>query len=175
MSLHGEKAWNALHFIMRILKKGNSSTKSLAYTTLVCPILEYGTACWDPYREGRYIALGRVHKKAAKFAYHTNDSNWETLTQRRKISHICAPFKEYSGERAWKAVGDRLKRPYCLSRVDHERRIRNRRQRTDIGKYSFVNRTIRLWNRLPAENFGALRCKPNTFRKRVGKVMDVVN
>jgi hypothetical protein len=40
------------HFIMRILKKGNNSTKSLAYTTLVHLILEYGAACWDPYREG---------------------------------------------------------------------------------------------------------------------------
>jgi len=39
-----EKAWEALHFIMRILKKGNSSTKSLAHTTLVRPILEYGAA-----------------------------------------------------------------------------------------------------------------------------------
>ena len=45
-----KKAWKALHFIMCILKKGNSSTKSLAYTTLVCVILEYGAACWDPYR-----------------------------------------------------------------------------------------------------------------------------
>jgi len=34
-----KKAWKALHFIMRILRKGNSSTKSLAYTTLVGPIL----------------------------------------------------------------------------------------------------------------------------------------
>ena len=33
------KAWKALHFIMRILKKGNSNTKHLAYTTLVRPIL----------------------------------------------------------------------------------------------------------------------------------------
>ena len=37
---------------MRILKKGNSNTKSLAYMSLVRPILEYGAACWDPYREG---------------------------------------------------------------------------------------------------------------------------
>jgi hypothetical protein len=27
----------------------------------------------------------------------------------------------------------------------------DREQRTDIGKYSFVNRTIRNWNQLPAE------------------------
>jgi hypothetical protein len=59
--------------------------------------------------------------------------------------------------------------------VDHVRKIRNRRQRTDIGKYSFVNRTIRLWNRLPAEILETFPYKPNTFRKRVRKVINVVN
>ena len=43
-------------------------------------------------------------------------------SQGRKISRICALFKAYSGERAWKAVGDRLQRPNCLSRVDQERK-----------------------------------------------------
>jgi hypothetical protein len=42
-----KKAWKALCFTMCILKKGNSNTKILAYTSLVCPTLEYGTACWD--------------------------------------------------------------------------------------------------------------------------------
>jgi hypothetical protein len=93
-----KKAWKALHFIMRILKKGNSGTKSLAYTTLVHPILEYGAVCWDPYREGQIYVLDRVQKTAAKFAYHMSESNWETLSQRRKISRICALFKAYSGE-----------------------------------------------------------------------------
>ena len=170
-----KKVWKALHFIICVLKKGNSSTNSLAYTSLVRPILECEAACWDPYREGQIHALDRVQKKAAKFAYHRNKSNWETLTQRGKISRICAVLKAYSGERAWKAIGDRLERPYYLSRVDHDWKIRNRRQRTDIGEYSFVNRTIRLWNRLPAEILGTLPCKPNTFRKRIRKVINVVN
>jgi hypothetical protein len=51
----------------------------------------------------------------------------------------------------------------------------NRRQRTDIGKYSFVNKIIRLWNRLPAEIIGTLPCKPSVFRKRVRRVINVVN
>jgi len=170
-----KKAWKALHSIMRILKRGNSSTKSLASTTLVCPILEYGAACWDPYRKGKIHALDRVQKKAAKYAYHTNESKWETLSQRRKISRICGLFKAHTGERAWKAIGDRLQRANYLSRVDPERKIRKRRQKTGIGKYSFVNRTIRLWNRLLAEILGILPCKPNTFRKRVRKVINVVN
>jgi hypothetical protein len=83
---------------MRILKKGNSNNKSLAYMTLVCPILEYEAACWDLYREGQIHTLDRVQKKAAKFAYHTNKSNWKTLLQCKMISHICALFKAYSGE-----------------------------------------------------------------------------
>jgi len=55
-----KKAWKALHFTVRILKKGNTNTKSLAYMSLVRPILEYGAACWDPYREGQISALDRV-------------------------------------------------------------------------------------------------------------------
>jgi len=124
--------------------------------SLVRPILEYGAACWDSYREGQIIALDRVQKKAAKFAYHTKSSNWETLASRRKLSRIYGLFKAYSGEQAWKAIGDRLQRPHYLSRVDHERKIRSRRQSTVIGKYSFVNRTIQDWNQLPAEVLGSL-------------------
>ena len=43
-----QKAWRALHFVMRIVKKGNKNTKSLAHTSLVRPILVYGAAYWDP-------------------------------------------------------------------------------------------------------------------------------
>ena len=115
--------------------QGNSKTKSLAYMSLVSPFLEYGTACWDPYREGQISALERVQKKAAKFVHHTKSPSWETLASRRKLSRICALFKAYSGERAWKPIGDRIQRPHFLSSVDNERKIRCRRQRTDIGKY----------------------------------------
>ena len=38
---------------MRILKKGNSNSKSLAYMSLVRLILEYGAVCWEPYREDK--------------------------------------------------------------------------------------------------------------------------
>jgi hypothetical protein len=116
-----------------------------------------------------------VQKKTTKFAYHMSESNWETLLLRRNISRVCALFKAYSGEQAWKVIGDRLQRPNYLSRIDHDWKIRNTRQRTDIGKYSFVNKTIRPWNRLPAEILGTLPCKPSAFRKRVRGGINVVN
>jgi len=154
---------------MRILKKDNSNTESLAYMSLVNPILEYVVACWDPYREGQIYALDKVQKKGAKFAHHTNSPNWETLALRRTLSHICAFFKAYSGECEWKSIGDRLQRPHYLSRVDHERKIKSRRQRKDIGIYSFVNRTIQHWKSLPAEVLGILTWKPVTFKRGQGK------
>jgi hypothetical protein len=86
------------------------------------------------------------------------------------IARICALFKAYTGERAWKAIGDSLLRPCYLSRVDHDRKIRSRKQNTDIGKYSSVNRTIQLWNPLPADALGTLSLKPS--RKRVRKVIN---
>jgi hypothetical protein len=95
-----------------------------------------------------------VQKNAFKFEHLTNGWNWEILSQHRKILLIFALFKAYSGEKALNAIGDRLQHPNYLSRFHHGRKIRNRRQRMDIGKYSFVNRNIRLWNPLPEETLG---------------------
>jgi len=145
-----KKNWKALHFTMRIFRKGNSNTNT-AYVSLVRPIVEYGAAWWDLCREGQINAIDRVQKKAAKYLHHKISPNWEPLASRRKVSRLCALYKAYDGERAWKDIGDSLKRPYYLSTVDHVRKIMTSWQRTDIGKYSFVNRTIGDWNQLPAE------------------------
>ena len=112
-----------------------------------------------------------MQKRTAIFANNINESGWETLAQRRLVARICALFKAYTGGRAWKAIRDRFLKPCYLSRGDHNRKIRTRKQRTDVGKYSFVNRTIRSWNQLPASLLASFPCKLNTFRKRVKNVV----
>jgi hypothetical protein len=112
-------------------------------------------------------------KIAAPFTHHTKDSVWETVAQRRMIARLCSLFETYSGERAWKAIGDRLRRSHSLSKVVHVRKIRIRNQRTDTGNYSFVNRTIKNWNQLTAEALGTSPCKPKVYRNRVRK--EIVN
>ena len=136
---------------MRVIKKGKGNKKCLAYTSLRRPIFKYGASCWDPYREVQIKASDRVQKKAAEFANHTNDLDWETLAQSRKIACICALFIAYTREWALKSTRDRLRGLCYLSRDDRDCKIRVRKQRPDIGKYSFVNRSIKLWNQLPAE------------------------
>jgi len=83
---------------------------------------------------------------------------------------MCALYKAYTGERAWKAIGDRLQAPSYLSRVDHYWKIRARKQRTYIGKYSFVKRTITDWNKLPEGAIGTSQGKTRIFKTRVRKV-----
>ena len=60
------------------------------------------------------------------------------------IARICALFKAYTGRQAWKAIGDGLLKRCYLSGDDLNGKIRARKQRTDVGKCSFVNRTINL-------------------------------
>jgi hypothetical protein len=49
--------------------------------------------------------------------------------------------------------------------------IRTRKQTTDVGKYSSVNRIIKSWNQLPAGLLASFPSKLNTFRKRVKNVV----
>jgi hypothetical protein len=100
----GQKACKALHFVMFSLQKGNRNTKSLAYVSFVHPILEFGAAC----REGQINVVDQVQTKATHFTNHTKDSDWETLAQHRTIARLCAHFKAYSGEWAWKETCVRM-------------------------------------------------------------------
>jgi hypothetical protein len=125
-----------------------------------------------PYTEGQLTALHRVQKKAAKFANNINVSGWKPVAQQRLITRICAIYKAYTGRRVWKAIGNEiLKQPCYLSRGDHNRKIGTRKQRRDVGKYSFLNWTIKSWNQLPASLLESFPCKINTFRKRVKNVV----
>ena len=130
---------------MRTLRKGTSNTKSLAHITPVRPILEYGAACWDPYRESQICELDRVHRKLLSLL------TSQIIRNREQWPRVGRLYEAYCGERVWKDVGGRLERPQYWNRTGHSRKLGAGGRETDIRKYSFVNRTIEDWNRLPAE------------------------
>jgi hypothetical protein len=78
------KAWKALYFVMRVLKKGNRNKKCLTYTLLVCPILEYGSSCWYPCR-GQASALDWV--KRNRFTLSNNF--WSSAETINLINYFC--------------------------------------------------------------------------------------
>jgi hypothetical protein len=54
------------------------------------------------------------------------------------------------------------------------RKLGAENKRDMSGKYSFLNRIIRLWNRLPADAWGTLSRKPSSFKEKVGKLIHQV-
>ena len=104
---------------------------------------------WNPYREGEFSALNSVQRREAKLANNINVSVWENLAQRKIVEQLCVLFKAYTKGWALKAIVNIFLNPCYLCRGDHNRKIKTRQQRTDVSKYSFINRTINSMNPLP--------------------------
>jgi hypothetical protein len=81
------------------------------------------------------------------------------------LARLCALFKSYSEERTWKATRDRLRWPHYLNRFGLCGKIRDRKQGTDIGKYSFVNSAFKKYNQLRAKELEAYLSKPRFLER----------
>ena len=68
------KAMRSLNFIKRNLHKCTSNTKSLAYTSLVRPTLEYASSVWDPFQNKNILAIEMIQRRAARWV--KSDYNW---------------------------------------------------------------------------------------------------
>jgi hypothetical protein len=55
-------------------------------------------------------------------------------------------------------------------RGDHRFKIKLRQQRTDVGKFSFLNRTIVDWNQLPAAAFEGSPLNLGRFKRNLRKL-----
>jgi hypothetical protein len=53
----------------------------------------------------------------------------------------------------------------------NNRKIGTRKPKTDVGKYSFVNMSIRSWNQLSLSLLASFPCKLNTIRQRIKDVV----
>ena len=120
--------YTGTHFISQcvLLNKGNGSMECLPHCTclsLVRPIVDYGAVCWGSVRGGTDTCVRPGAQDCGKMCKYN-----ERLELGNGGSAFCAVCSAYCGELAWKAIGDGLHRAYCLSGVDHDWKIGNRRQ-----------------------------------------------
>ena len=106
------KANKILGCIKRNLHLCPERVKAQAYTSLVRPILEYGSTVWDPYRMYQKSWLEQVQRRAARFATKTysrqeecvtqelNHPNWPILEHRRKVNRLTLMYKTVHGQGA---------------------------------------------------------------------------
>jgi len=121
--------------------------KSLAYTSLVRPILEYGTAAWDPYRAKDINKLDMVQRRAARFVrrdYRQTTSvlslldqlGWPSLSDRRLNNRLKIFGKTVAGRVALD-TGD-LAQPLRQTRYSNlDLSFTALAARTDVYKHSF--------------------------------------
>ena len=81
--------------IKRNLHSCPERVKAQAYTSLVRPILEYGSTAWDPYRIYQKSWLEQVQRRAARFATKAYSRREGCVTQ--ALNHLNRPFYRYGG------------------------------------------------------------------------------
>ena len=70
------KATRTLNFLRRNLYRCNQEVKSMAYTHLVRPMLEYASCVWDPYFDKDINTSEMVQRRAERWV--TSNYDWRS-------------------------------------------------------------------------------------------------
>lgn len=143
-----KKSTNSLHMLMRSLKNANIRTKTLAYSTICRPTLEYACTTWSPRLARQVAALEAVNRKAFRWAYRMKKSDpisdlmtrsgWPSLQERRVEADMKMLRKIMANEIAVDLGDHRLNTRH--TRMGYLREHCS----TDVKKFAFFNRAIGL-------------------------------
>ena len=153
------------------------------YKTIVRPHLEYCIQAWRPYRKKDIDTLECIQRKASKIISELRDLSYEecltecglaTLETRRLKGDQSEVFKILNG------YGNIDRNMFLFLRKDsrtrgHEVKLVKYQCRLDIRKYSFSQRTVNEWNKLPtdcitASSVNMFKNKLGTYLRRAGYI-----
>ncbi len=150
------KANQTLGFIRRNLAMCNKDMKSIAYRSLVRPLLEYCCSVWDPYLQKDSKALESVQRRAARFIANDYDRTSSVsaimnkldlcpLAERRRDTRLTLFFKVVNGLVAVPAA-DYLIHRETETRKKHNKTFNVFAPKTEIFRNSFFPKTVKDWN-----------------------------
>jgi hypothetical protein len=155
------KANKTLGFLRRNLKISSRTVKERAYKSFVRPVLEYASSVWDPHTQKNIDKLEAVQRRAARFVcnrYHNTSSvsrmldilGWQSLEERRKHARLSMLYKIDNGKVHCPGIKSKLAPLPPRQRRGHSKQFRLITCRTQYRSASFLPRTVRDWNALPA-------------------------
>ena len=173
------RANGKLGFLKRNLRGCPSALKRSAYVGLVRSGLEYGAVIWDPHNDNQKKAIELVQNKAMRWIKDLppydrshiedllRDTGLRSLEQRRRDARLTMLYKMVHGLVALTPEELGLVQTNRRPRAGeaHHTRFKHRPARVDLRLYSFVNRTVPAWNRLPADTAEAESLE--TFKARL--------
>ena len=153
------------------------SVKERAYKALVGPLVEYAATVWDPSTQKPIAKLEGIQRRGARFVlnrYHNGSSvrlllerlEWPSLEQRRKTARVAMLYKIKNGLVQTFRPRAQLTPLPPRERRGHDQQLTLIPRRTQYRQSSFLPRTPRDWNSLPAEIVVPC-CTPDTFVARV--------
>ena len=155
-----KKANSSIGFLRRNLQIHQKHIKANAYKTLVRPKIEYASTIWDPFTQENQNKIEMVQRRAARFVcnnYRCEASvttmldklGWRSLKQRRADQRLIMLYKIVNNL----VEVDLSKELIPLTRHfrnSHAKSFRIPYERKTYLQYSFLPRTIKQWNSLPA-------------------------
>ena len=193
------KAYNVLWFLKRTLRNSvSASVKTIFYSSLVRPHLEYGSPVWSVITKKNLNFLEQVQKSATKFliGYNNNNIDYKSrlkicdllpLSYRREFLDINFLYKcihnktlsiildkiSFSGRRGKLLINDVNLGLLLIQNANSE-----------IYKHFYSHRIVPVWNGVPCEirsiEFGTNGAKfkkhlSNYFRKKFNETFDTHN
>ena len=136
-----------LGLIKRCFTSFSTKKVSTLYTSLIRPVLEYGSPVWAPWQKKDIDIIQSVQSKALKLS--KEKINLESLESRRNFFDLCEVYKLLQG--LYKTPANTFFSRPQRSLRGHPFKIFKRRSRLDVRKYFFSNRVVKSWNSLPGE------------------------
>lgn len=147
-----------LFFLRRALKHSNSTVRTLAYRTIIRPVLEYGVIVWDPFTKANITKLENVQKKAVRFIFNSfgrtsitellHRANEPSVTERNRLIRLQFLYQIIKGHYKLDVSNIISFSSGYATRQRHQLTITPFRSRNNCFKYSFFPRTVTQWNGL---------------------------
>ena len=158
ITLITNKATKLLNLCRRNLHMCSPNIKESAYKAIVRPHLEYASAAWNPFTQHNINRIEGVQRRAARFILGNytygpdahlseemeNTLKWHSLQHRRAIRDLQLFFKIKN-----ELVNIPFPHTVTLSTRNPNKFITIQALHSEVYKYQFFPRTIRLWNSLP--------------------------
>ncbi len=162
------RATKVLNFIKRNLKNCPKKIKSKAYLTYVRPQLEYCSTVWDPHTKENIKKIDKIQNRAARFTMNNyqqkasvsemvKELKWPKLQIRREHFNLVLLYRVAHG---FIAIPRSILPPAAShthnTRHSHNQQFLIPQCRINAYKFSFVPRTVVVWNQLPTSTINCV-------------------
>jgi hypothetical protein len=142
-----KKANQRIGLIKRCFSDLSDTRTTTLYTTIVRPLIEYGSPAWAPWHQKDKIILDKVQSRCLRLS--KNKITLQSLNNRRQSTDLCEVYKYMHN--LYKTPSNTFFTPAPRALRGHPLKLQKQYARTEVRRNFFSNRMVDPWNKLPEE------------------------